>query len=381
MRVSPPRLLTAYLVLVMLATPTRGNGQEVTPDAIRQAWITRQEQCKTVSLSLSWQSLVPKGLYDPLARMADRDDKSNYPQKDKTVEGGHEILLDGGRYRIRRTGEVFITENKSFAKAVDQYTLSKSKQVNYNVSTASKSHGTAHLHNSDYKLSELQTSMVQPVVLSFRGAYGGLPFGDLLAEYESSKQVTTIDGKKCVGLVRHIRVQDLSETLWVDTERGMQVVRRVTMMKSQVVAQVDVKLESHPQAGWIPKSWKSVTHTADGRLAESVTCTVTAFELGTSTSDSDFEPVFPPGTHVMDHTSGSLDQYVVQSDGNEGGRIPTRQLPTYERLATTPATPTSAIWTYVIVGLAGLGLVVTCIWAWNRFLRRNRPTPPNGGTA
>jgi hypothetical protein len=350
----------------------------VTIETIREAWTARQEKCKTVRVSLSWQSLVPKGTYDPVVQQVDRDDKGSYPATDVTLKGTYELVLDGERYQIRRSGEIFSAQNKVFVKSEDQYSLSKTRQVNYNVSTSSKSHGTAHLHNTDYKLSEWRTTALAPFVCAFRGAFGRPPFGDILVDYEPSQRTTMIGGRKCIELVHRKRVQDLTDSLWVDPERGLHVVRRVIMKKSQVLSQVDVTLESHAQIGWVPKSWKCVTHGADGSLCDSVTCTVTTCEIDSSISDADFEPVFAPGTHVMDHTDSAAPQYVVQPDGNEGGRIPTRELPTYEQLAAIPAT-SSSIWPYLIGTLAALAILVAGVWAWNRFLRRKQPPSLAGG--
>ncbi len=374
--------LTWILALVVLSYPATSYGQPVTLEAVRKAWAARQEKCKTARVVWSNQAVIPKGSNNSVAVAMNPEDHGIYPPVDSTVTATSELLLDEERYWIRRSGHSWSAQLKQFMKTTDEHYLSKQRQVNYNISKESSSHGTANIHKTDYSLTLLQTSSNFPVFCATRGAFGKAPFGDILSEYDLTSRSAVISGRTCVELVRGSRTQETTDSLWIDPGREMSLVRRVKMHKSTVTHQLDVSSEERPGLGWFPKSWKSVSMRSDGSLSESVSCTVTTCEVGVATSPTDFEPVFAPGTQVIDHTGNQVTTFVIQPDGNEGGHIPRQQLPTYEQLASTRANPftnASSVWLYVIASLIALVVLVSAVWAWNRFLRRQRATPQQNG--
>jgi hypothetical protein len=373
--VQPTLILAA--ALVALACPTTGFSQQVTLEAIREAWTARQEKCKTVRVAWSSQIVVPKGHFTYIALALDPKDQGPYPPNDATLDSNHEMLLDGEQYWIRRTGQAWCAQQKQFKKVEDEHYLSKTKQVKYSTLSEGRFHREANIHKTDYKLPELEVSAHFPVLCAVRGAFGREPFGDILSAYELTSRTATIGGRTCVELVQRSRTQETVDSLWLDPKRDMALVRRVKLHKSNVTHQLDITLEEHRGIGWLPKAWKSVSMRPEGSLFESMSCTLTSIEAGITTVPGDFDPVFSPGTHVIDRTEKNSTEFVVQPDGEEGGRIPTRQLPTYEQLAATPS-PSRTVWPYLASGMATLAVLVAGVWVWNRFIRRKQSGPPMG---
>lgn len=360
-----PLWAIGLLLQFVNGTPAQG---PVSYETIREAWLARQKKCDTVRVAWTHEVTIPKGTLIDVTKMGGKAGGTVHPPRDLLTHGRTTLLMAGGKYRIEKTGETWSIERQAVEAYESDYFRSENRYVDFYKKIGIYPYGTAHLHQADRKGLELRTTAIVPITTTFRGAFGDDPFGDLLADYETTDRTAVVGGRSCVEMSHKKRTQNLTDSLWLDPTRDFLVVKRVVTNNSATMIQLDVELTPHPVIGWAPKSWKSVSFSRDRKVTEAVKCDVTVCDIGVSVRDGDFEPVFPPGTRVADHTGSKEEEYVVQGDGREGGRVASSQLPTYEQLAA--ASPPNRWVRPLLIGIGGLAVAAAAVWVWNRFLRR-----------
>jgi hypothetical protein len=113
-------------------------------------------------------------------------------------------------------------------------------------------------------------------------ALGGVnPMG-----FESDSQVGVVDGRQCV--VVHDRLARKSYTFWLDPERGYLICRAYIAIGGKTRRQYDVRYDSEPTVGWVPRQCTMLEVGDDGSPIWSIDYQVTEHQINLPTQLRDF---------------------------------------------------------------------------------------------
>jgi hypothetical protein len=347
-------------------------------DEIKKAWATRQGKVKSARVEWTSKKTIPKGLMDPIVRA--EGGKGTHPPRDIIVEGEGELQFDERRYQFSLKSPVWSVKHLEVKPFEHVFAFDGDRHVSFIRVSPDSGPPTAHLHPSDHKTTELAIVSIAPILMTFRGTDPKF-FQPELDLFEVTGRVVTVNARSCTELVRVKRASAQREYLLLDRERDYVVVRKYIARENVVLLRMDVTYAQDPMVGWVPQSWEHAMQTGNKAIVESMACRVTKCEISPAQTASDFRPVFPPGTRVIDATTGTSMEYVVKPDGGEGERIPTSQRPTYAQL--TEAEPTRLTWEWrtVVVWAAGVVFLLSAAGlVWIRYARRARRALASGNS-
>jgi hypothetical protein len=355
---------------VLLSYPGFSFAQEATPtvQTILQAWGNRQEKVSGARFGLSLEETIHKGSVSLLSMQSKRGALSAEPNpaRDYFVKGTGGVSVSGVQLRYFYD----IPKWDPVAKSLYQQHYNdafdgKSYKFFYSPASGQQEHPIAGIRSVSRSESSLKFPIL-PVVFAFRGNHP--QFFDKLPKFEVTGRTIAIGGRPCCELVQRSASYDRREVLYLDRERDYVTVRDAVLVNGQPSWQLDVTYNPDPTVGWVPASWEYIIR-AGGNLVESGRRIVTHYEINPSMDRSEFDVLFPPGTRVLDESSGHQVQYIIRENGDKGKEIPGDSNPTYQDLEAAGARFNR----WVLVGAwGGVFLSVFVCWIWVRRRRAVR---------
>ena len=138
-----------------------------------------------------------------------------------------------------------------------------------------------------------------------------------LERYVTVGSRKTADGRECVVLSGGRSINAVRDEVWIDLARGGTVERMVSSLHRAVLGQTEVTYTEDADHGWIISGWQRTQYGVDGVLKETITATVLEAKFNMPLAPDEFELKFPPGTSIIDATSGKPVRYVVPQDSAE----------------------------------------------------------------
>jgi hypothetical protein len=345
------------------AQPANASAPNPTIDQILAVWKTRQEKVQSARFELSVEQTIHKGSVSILAESAPGELD---PPRDYIVTGTAGVSLSGSKLRYWYDRPQWDPVGKALHPShfVDTYDGERYKQLR-NPSSAQNNYPLAGIKPAQGSESAFQFP-IAALFLTFRGDHP--QFYRDLNKFAVTGRTIPIASRRCVELVRASAGSDRREVFFLDAEREYIVVRKATLRGEQPMWQLDIAYRQDPTVGWVPSSWEYVIRV--GKVPqphESGRYTVTKYEINPALDAGEFDIAFPPGTRVLDKSSGQEVQYIVRENREKGREIPTASNPTYQDLEKASARFNRVIvlvvWG-VVFALAGGG------WLWLRHWRK-----------
>jgi hypothetical protein len=348
----------------------------VTIESVSKAWKDRQESVERAWFEFTLTQTYHKGATDYLASLSRGKvtDIPNPPQ-DYFVKGKGKVTFDGAKLRYYFDHDQWDPQARAlYPEHVEEAFDGEFTKYLIRPTSSSKPYGGAEIRPAKKSKFGSQLSLL-PLLSLGRGDPAGF-VGDL-GGYRLSPGVFPVATRPCVELVKTSRVKNQRQVLYLDSERGFALVRRMTIENEKPTWQLDVVYSDDPIVGWVPKSWEYFVRSNDGKVVvDSGSRVVTAYKINPKLGPEEFDFRLPPGTAVRDSTSGKAVESVIQDDGEKGGEVPGARGLSYEELKNAPRRTSNRMAAWVIVGatLVGLGIACFLVRGIHRYRgRRNRP--------
>jgi hypothetical protein len=195
-----------------------------------------------------------------------------------------------------------------------------------------------------------------------------------IKRYQFAGRRVPIDGRSCAEVTRRSLAENLTESLFLDTEREY-VVRRIdTYTKDMLILRLTIDYAPDPVAGWLPRTWSQVSRSPTGELLTSGKGRMETAEANPTVSDTDFDPKYPPGTLVLEESGSkprSTTARVVDAQGNPGVAVPLTPKLTYEQvaLANESAVGIRSWVTALLIAAGVMCVAVVAVWVSRRWSR------------
>ncbi len=369
-----PVSLTALVALAVSAsaqTPVPPAGGP-TLAQIREVWKAREEKVRSARVEMSFEQTMHKGYASFMEKVSRRGQKpaadpEPNPPRDIVEKGTAVVALKGGklRYTYDRPDWDPIEKTLFQSRFADTFDGKRYKHLR-DPMAANEKYALAGIR----VVPKSESSTQFPIAALFLTVRGVHPqFNQDIDKYTPTGRMVPVSGRPCVELAMNTTGEDERDLLYLDAERGYVVVRMVTLIDGRPRWQLDVSYQPDPTVGWLPRAWEYlIAFGVSGQLHASGRYTVTKFEVNPVIDDAEFDLVFPPGTRVVDQTTGEEVQYVVRDDGENGRAIASSVNPSYEELQ--KGAPRFNLFVLLALWGGAIAVVTGVWWAWQR--RKNR---------
>lgn len=341
---------------------------DVTPARIVQVWAEREKRIRTCRIQWSETETLPKGS----TFVALREDPTKLPMTDLTLQAKCSLTLGEGKSRYEYRGQVWSTKTKGLAPLTRIVTFDGSRAGTSLLQSPLVGHPEVTIKKTSLPGQPLPVLL--PLWITARGSFAksDLP----IEQFRPSGRTAIIKGRKCVELDRDSSEQ-VREQVFIDPDQDYQVARYMYYNNGKLKIKLDISLQHDQDVGWIPASWDCLLCNRNGAIESSVRCTVTEFVANLEISSSDFDPVTPPGSRVVDLTSGREIHHAVLPSGEPGKAIeyaPGRGGIPYEELMAQPPQRSQRLLMQWILGALTAGLFIVLLVVVRVRLRRRRLT-------
>jgi hypothetical protein len=351
---------------VLCAWPARGLGQpsgQKIKDEIIAAWRLRQEKAQSAHVEVRCSDMLHKGAIDFMGlRKSPSVESTPNPPRDFPVESSCSIWLSASRISYVEDRPLWDPGQREFHPQHYE-NVYDGQLTRYLRNPASATYSYPQSSVKPVSRSDIPTYFaIQPVFLCIRGAQDFRL--DELARMQPTGRTVNVKGRPCVELSRNAQSSGQREFMYFDAQRDYVLVKKAILVGDQPSWQLEIEYSPDPTVGWFPRTWEWLIQGGRPMQAqESGRRSVTSYQLNAEIPDDRFQIVLPPGTRVLDETSGSEVQYVIRERGERGTAIPLSANPTYEDLlAARPGNPPNTKSYRVIIALSLIAAIgVVCL--------------------
>jgi hypothetical protein len=303
-------------------------------DEIVKAWTKRQSLVKSARFSLSEDFTLHAAWagYGASATARQAKKQSSDEFKDTPLAGNLSIIIQGNRYATRRenheikssgTGTYFQVTRDTF-----DGTIYKSLRE---PASSQQDYGQGGIRKTQRPPSAEEMTFLA-VMMHLRGV--NQHFFNGLADFSPTQTVTQINGVQCVEIIKTFPNSNTRELMYLAPTRDFAVMRAVIVKNhTDITWQFDVDYTPDNVIEFVPKRWSFSTRgSANGPIIQSGTYKVEKYEINPDLREEEFELSFPPGTHVLDRTTGRELQSVIDKTGEHSAKVSLSANPTYEQL-------------------------------------------------
>src|SRR5262249_25499565 len=129
--------------------------------------------------------------------------------------------------------------------------------------SSSKPYGVAEIRPTKKSKFGNQLSLL-PLLSLGRG--DPAEFASDLGAYRLSPGTFPVATRPCIELVKTSRAKNQRQILYLDSQRGFALVRRMTIENEKPTWQLDVTYSEDSTIGWVPKLWEYVVRSNDGKV-------------------------------------------------------------------------------------------------------------------
>jgi hypothetical protein len=344
-------------------------------EQVKAAWAKRQDAVRTLRMTWSSKSTVPKGAYTQSARR--RKSTGEIPAKDTVRPGTGGLILDGKKARAFSQGAIWDGDEEAFLPCRRESAFDGERYTSFHQTEPGSP--TAIIKRSDHNLAGDELP-VWPVLVAVRGLDPVLAMeGMYLGAYTQARR-TTVEGRGLIELTRPRNETRGEGRMLVDPNQAY-AVQRVEHYTREghptyrfIISHVRVP---DPAGEWLPERWSGILYGPGGKLFEQVEVVGQTREVNPMTSAADFEVALPPGTRVVDVSAGKREDYIAREGGAKREILPSELQASHEELVRTntgdlaPATARHrSVWLAAgaLLVLLSLGLLLR-----RSFRRRSNP--------
>lgn len=315
------RKIRAAISLLALSTSLgvslpRAGAQEISLEAIRQAWARREESVRSIRVKYSEKQLFAKGTTE------------NSPKSDTTSDSSYQVLIKGSMMRFESKRPVWY-DRYSYSRPGGGVSVFDGKKiVSLSIAGGVNPFPTASVGKSTRP--NITTVLTHwPIFATFR------PFDPHLGvlsdqKWELDKTRAMINDSECLVLKYTPSYQKI---YWVDANT-FKVVRTALENEGLLAYQIDLFYKKDNRIGEVLAGWRLVVLYPDQTTDFTSDVVVSELTLDGPDEPDDFRLEIPAGTRVSDDTLKH--DYILRKDRTKRFILPEEDIKaTYEELATS----------------------------------------------